>query len=102
MISPHFEVGQPGADIDEFAGHRSGGRHFRADQVGASALALASFEIAVGGGGAALPGTQLVRVHAQAHTAPGIAPFGSGGLENAVQAFGFGLFPHGMGARHHQ
>ena len=38
---------RPLANIDEFAGHRGGGGHLRADQVRAAALALAAFEIPV-------------------------------------------------------
>src|SRR5947207_16029253 len=63
------------ADIDEMAGDGGGRGHLRADQVGAPAAALAAFEVAVGGGGAALAGEEDIGVHAQAHGAAGLAPF---------------------------
>src|SRR5690606_18176931 len=49
------------------AAHRGGGGDQRRHQVGAAALALPALEVAVGGGGAALPGLERVGVHAQAH-----------------------------------
>src|SRR5581483_1099589 len=51
-------------------------------------------EVAVGGGGAALPGGERVGVHAEAHGSTGLAPFESGGLEHFVEALGFGGFLH--------
>src|SRR4051812_38813054 len=48
--------------------------HRRAHQVRPAALALAALEVAVAGRGAALAGLELVRVHAEAHRAAGLAP----------------------------
>ena len=45
-----------------------------ADEVGAATAALAAFEVAVAGGGAALAGGEDVGVHAEAHAAAGFAP----------------------------
>ena len=70
--------------------------------MGAAALALAALEVAVRGGGAALPRFQLVRVHAQAHGAAGEAPLGAEVLEDLVQALGLGLEADAGGAGHHQ
>src|SRR5581483_10187252 len=64
----------PLADVDEVAGDRRRRGHGRADEVRAAALALAALEVAVRGGGAALPRLQHVRVHAQAHRAARLAP----------------------------
>src|SRR5690606_34810844 len=55
------------ADIGEATGHGRGGGHRRAQQVGAPTLPLPALEVAVGGGGAALPARENVGVHAQAH-----------------------------------
>ena len=71
----HLEV----PHVDEVPGHRGGGGHGGADQVGAPALALAPLEVAVGGGGATLPRLQAVGVHGQAHGAAGLAPLETGG-----------------------
>src|SRR5690625_7686253 len=68
-----LEVGRGG----QGATHGRGGGHHRGDQVGAPALALPALEVAVGGGGRPLPRLQLVGVHAQAHRAAGLAPFGT-------------------------
>src|SRR5690606_7659499 len=81
----------PLPDIDEVAGHRGGRRHGRADQVGAPTPALATLEIAVGRGGAALAGGEDVVVHPQAHAAARVAPLETGIPEDAIQAFGLGL-----------
>src|SRR5260370_15559148 len=79
------------ADVDEMACYGGGCGHQRADQVRAAVFALAALEIAVGGAGAAFVGRQNVGVHADAHAAAGIAPLETGGGENFVQAFFFGL-----------
>src|SRR6185437_3358260 len=60
----------------EAAGDGRGGGDRRGHQVGAATLALATFEVAVGGRGRALSRLQRVRVHAQAHRAAGAAPLG--------------------------
>src|SRR6266581_997025 len=59
----------PVSNISKMPG--DGGRcsHHGADQVRASAAALASFEIAVAGGGATLRRAEDIRVHAQTHRA---------------------------------
>jgi hypothetical protein len=72
--------------------HGRGGGHGGAHEVGAAARALAAFEVAVAGGGAALAGLQAVGIHGQAHGAAGFAPFKACGLEDLVQAFALGLF----------
>ncbi len=77
---------------------RGGGGDLRRHEVGAAALALAAFEVAVGGGRGALTGGQLVGVHAQAHGAAGVPPFGSGLLEDLVQALVDGLETDAGGA----
>src|SRR5207302_145438 len=59
----------------------------RADQMSSPARALATFKVAVAGGGAALTRLQPVRVHAQAHGAAGFAPLEAGLSKDAVQAF---------------
>src|SRR5512134_752402 len=92
-------VSAPGPDVDEMAGHRSRGRHLRADQVGASAGSLASLEVAVGGRGAALARREFVVVHAEAHRAAGLAPLEPGVPEDAVEALALGLLLHPPGAR---
>ena len=56
------------------AGDGGGGGHDRADQVGAAVFALAAFEIAIAGAGAALVRREDVGVHADAHAAAGVAP----------------------------
>src|SRR5215217_3820315 len=66
---------------------RDGGR----DEVGAATLALATFEIAIAGGGAAFAGGELVGVHAEAHRETGGAPLEARVAEDAVNALGFGL-----------
>ena len=71
-----------------------GGGDGHRDQVGATALALPSLEVAVGGRGAALTGRELVGVHAQAHRAAGAAPLAAGLLEDDVEALVLGLHPH--------
>jgi len=59
--------------------------------VGAGIFALAAFEIAVGGAGAAFVRGEDVGVHADAHAAACIAPLETGGGENFIEAFFFGL-----------
>lgn len=55
------------ADVHQMSGNRRCRRHFRADQMGAPALALSPLEVAVRRGGAPLTGLQNVRVHGKAH-----------------------------------
>src|SRR6266481_1271541 len=86
-----------GRDLVEFAHvHKVAGDgcccgHNRAYQVRAAVFALATLEIAIAGAGAALVRRQDVGVHADAHAAAGVAPLESGGAENFVEAFLFGL-----------
>src|SRR5258708_1562728 len=80
-----------------------GGRgHHRADEVRAAVLALAALEIAIAGAGAALVRRQDVGVHADAHAAAGVAPLETGGGENLVESFFFGLRFDAARARHNQ
>src|SRR5579883_3670356 len=78
------------ADIDKVSGKRGGCRHHRADEMRSAVLALASLEVAVGSAGAALVGRQHVRIHADAHAAPRIAPLEARLAEDAVEALFFG------------
>src|SRR5680860_1266312 len=59
--------------------------------MGAAALALAPLEIAVAGRGAALSGSELVWIHAEAHRTTGCPPLESGSEEHPVESFGFSL-----------
>src|SRR5882724_9428918 len=70
--------------------------------MSATALALSALEIAVGRRRATLSWRQLVRIHAEAHRAAGLAPLRPGGREDLAEAFGFGLRPHPHRARHDQ
>src|SRR5690606_599167 len=90
------------ADIGEVAGDGRRRCHGRADQVRTPAGALAAFEVAVGGRGAALALAEAILVHAQAHRAARVAPFETGIGEYAVQALGFRLALDQARARHHQ
>ena len=76
-------------------------RHCRADQVGASALPLPAFKVAVGGGGATLARLQPVGVHRPAHGAARFAPLKTGIDEYLVQPFLLGLSLDQTGTRHH-
>src|SRR2546427_1686095 len=80
-----------GTYIDEMAGDGGGGGHDRADEVRAAVFALAAFEVAITGAGAAFVRRQDVSVHADAHAAARVAPLEAGGGENFVEAFFFGL-----------
>ena len=60
-------------------------------EVRSAAAALAAFEVAVGGRGAALAGRELVGVHCETHAAAGFAPLETRVLEDAVEAFYLGL-----------
>src|SRR5580700_12229386 len=68
----------------------------------AAVFALAAFEIAVGGAGAALVRRQDVGVHADAHAAARVAPFEACVGENFVEAFFFGLGLDAARARNNQ
>src|SRR5205085_5960467 len=75
------------------AADRGGGCYRNRDQVRATALALAALEVAVGRRSAALSGSELVGVHAEAHRASRPAPLGAGLGEDLVQALLHGLHP---------
>src|SRR6266849_9293323 len=79
------------AHIHEMAGDGGGGGHDRADKMRATVFALPALEVAIAGAGAALVRRQDVRVHADAHAASGVAPLETGGGENFVEPFFFGL-----------
>src|SRR6266851_5577464 len=79
------------ADVDEMASDGGGGGHDRAHEMRAAILALAALEIAIAGAGAALVRRQNVGVHADAHTAAGVAPLETGDAKNFVEAFLFSL-----------
>src|SRR6187200_2660482 len=57
--------------------------------------ALAALEVAVRGRGAPLTRGEHVRVHPQAHRAPGATPLEAGPLEDRVEPLLLGLPPHG-------
>src|SRR5258708_5056842 len=90
------------ADVHEMPGDGGGGSHDRAHEMRAAVLALAAFEIAVAGAGAAFVGRQDVGIHPDAHTAAGVAPFETGSAENFVKAFFFGLRLNAARARYNQ
>ena len=73
---------------------------FAATPDGCGRPALAPLEIAVRGRGAALARAELIRVHAEAHRAAGLAPFEAGLLEDPVEPLGLGLRLHQARARH--
>src|SRR6185503_1233112 len=95
-------VSTPPADIDEVPGDRRRGRHRGTDEVGASAGALAALEVSVRGRSAALAGVEPIRVHAQAHRAPRLAPLEAGFAEDPVEPFALGLLLHHPRSRHDQ
>ncbi len=67
----------------------------------APTAALTPLEIAVGGGGTALPRFQPVCIHRQTHRATRLAPFKPGVEKNLVQPFVFGHRFDQPGPRHH-
>src|SRR5438105_607306 len=100
MTCEGFHRSVPLPDVDEVT--RDSGRcgHRRADEMRAATLALATLEIAIGRAGAPLARLQDVRVHAQAHAAPGFAPLEASVDEDAVEAFLFRSNLHLMRAWH--
>src|SRR3990167_5869535 len=70
----------PCSDVNEMAGDGGCRGHVRAHQVRAPALALAAFEVAIRGGGAALADFKLIRIHPQTHAAAGLPPLATCGL----------------------
>mmetsp|Transcript_32545 Transcript_32545/g.80233 ORF Transcript_32545/g.80233 Transcript_32545/m.80233 type:complete len:833 (+) Transcript_32545:138-2636(+) len=101
VVARQARAGAHLAHVRELAADGRRRRHRRRHQVRAPAVALAPLEVAVGGGGAALLGQQLVGVHRQAHGAPGLAPVEPRRLEHHVQALRLRLLLHDAGARHH-
>src|SRR5688572_6166467 len=69
--------------------------------MGAAAAALAPLEIAVGRGGAALAGSEHIRVHAEAHRAAGVAPLESRLAKHAIQSFLLRLRFDALRSGHH-
>ena len=70
--------------------------------MGAPALALTAFKIAVAGRSAALTRLKRVGVHGQTHGTAGLTPLEAGVLKNNVKPFVLGLLFNQAGARHHQ
>ena len=68
--------------------------------MGPSALALATFKIAVGRRRATLAGLKFIWIHGQAHTATGLAPIKTGFLEHSIKPFLFCLLFHLSAAGH--
>src|ERR1700677_3937419 len=94
--SPRYPIFEfPVAEVGEVAGDGGGGGHLRADEVSAATAALAAFEVAVAGGGAAFAGGEDVGVHAETHAAAGFAPVEACFGEDLVEAFFFGFRPYG-------
>src|ERR1700678_1497522 len=91
----------PIPNVSEMSGNRSRGRHHGADEVGAPATALATFEITIAGGGAAFSRLQDVGIHAETHGASRFAPFESSIEKNLVQAFLLRGMLDGLRAGHH-
>src|SRR3712207_3240881 len=87
--SARGQVGGAGEVADDC---RRGGDRDR-DQVRAATLALPPLEVAVRRRGAALPGSELVGVHPEAHRAAGAAPLRTRGGEDLVEALGLRLQP---------
>ena len=77
----------PLADIDEVSFDGSGSSHGWADEVGSSAFALSTFEIAVAGACTTFTRSEFIGVHCKAHAAPRFTPIESSFLENAIEPF---------------
>src|SRR5581483_9426856 len=104
VASFQFSVGVaelPVADINKVPGDGGGSGHHGTDQVRAPAAALASLEVAVAGGSAALAGSKDVRIHTQAHGAARLAPLEARGAEDFVKAFAFRLPLHRLRTWNH-
>src|SRR5829696_4440058 len=78
------------ANVNDVASDGSGGGHGGARQVRSDPAALAVFEIAVGGGDAALTRLRRIAVGAGAHGAARIAPLEPCREEDVVEAFRLG------------
>src|SRR6202034_923845 len=64
----------PISDVGEVPRNRRRRRHHGADQMRAPAAPLPPLKIAVAGRSAAFSRLQNIRIHSQAHRAPGLAP----------------------------
>src|SRR5690242_1288970 len=74
--------------------------HRRRHEVRAGALALASLEVAVRGGGHALALARGLAVHAHAHRAAGLAPLEARVAEDPIETLALGGVLHQARARH--
>src|SRR3974390_2455190 len=90
------------AHIDEVTCDCCRSGHDRADQMRARIATLPPFEIAIRSAGAALLRRQNIRVHADAHAAPRIAPFESRLREHLIESFFFRLRLDSSRTRHDQ
>src|SRR4051812_23634668 len=79
------------------AGDSGCGGHFGADQMGATPFALPSLEVSVGCRGTPFPRLEDIRVHAEAHRAPGLPPLETGLRKDAIQPFFLRLHLHQSG-----
>src|SRR5579883_1051623 len=93
---------QDGPHVGNYAGDGGGGGGKWRGEESTAPFTLASFEVTVAGGDAVFAGLELIAIHCDAHGAAGLAPVASGGAEDLVEAFGFGLaFDfHGAGNDH--
>src|SRR5262245_37860066 len=93
-----LDAGQAtGVGDDPSDGGRSSGQ--RRGEERSAALALATLEVAVAGADRVLARRQLVAVHRDAHRAAGLAPLGTGVLEDLGEALLLGLAFHLVRAR---
>jgi len=83
------------ADVYEVAGYGGCGGHYGAYQVGAAVLPWRPSKLRLECW-RCVRARQHVGIHADAHAAAGVAPLETGGGENFVEAFLFGL---GLDAR---
>src|SRR5690348_16578252 len=81
-------------------GNSSSGGHDGADQVGATAASLASLEVAIAGGSAALARLEDVGIHAQTHGAARFAPVEPGIAKHLVKSLALGLKFNCLRPRH--
>src|SRR5262245_12066638 len=97
-LHPGYELRRcqlfPLPHINKMPGDRRCRRHRGRHEMGAALVALAAFEVAVRGRGAALARCELVGIHRKAHGAARLAPFEAGLDEDLVEAFGLGLLLH--------
>src|SRR6266705_7027036 len=84
----------PLPNINEMPGDRGCRRHRGRHQVRAALVALAAFEVAVRGRGAALARRELVGIHRETHGAAGLAPLEAGLQKNLVEPLGLRLLLH--------